>query len=395
MKTIHILRQDRAQATADLRAALNANDNVKFDELAKQVEALDADIAREERMAAFETTRPVARDSLESEVRNYSVSRALAGYVNGQLDGREAEVAQELARGATQTRGMRIPLSAIANYERREVTAAGNPGIQNQSFQSLIPRLAPASRVIAAGATVLSGLGYGSISFPRMTGGPDANISWVAESGAVNQGNATFDNVVLAPHTAGVFLKVSRRALVTNSIGLDAILRADLNASLGRAVDSAALNGGGTNQPHGIMASVAATATSETDISLVASDLMNAVEVEDNDGDVFFITQAIANAARKFRTTDKLPVPLSTLFYGKPVFVTNNVAGSKIIYGKAADLVVGFWNQAGTAPSVDVIVDTATYSSEGAVKVVGFVDVDTALKQGTASFAWADLASGS
>lgn len=395
MRSIHTIRADRQQAVQEMRAALTANDNAKFDELSKSVEKLDSELAREERIAAYETARPVARDSLESEVRNYSVSRALSGYINGKVEGREAEVAQELQNGAAQTRGLRIPLSAIADYERREVTAAANPGIQNQSFQSLIPRLAPASRVIAAGATVLSGLGYGSISFPRMTGGPDANISWVAESGAVNQGSATFDNVVLAPHTAGVFLKVSRRALVTNSIGLDAILRADLNASLGRAVDSAALQGGGTNQPHGIMASIAATVSSETDISLVASDLMNAVEVEDNDGDVFFITQAIANAARKFRTTDKLPVPLSTLFYGKPVFVTNNVAGSKIIYGKASDLVVGFWNQAGTAPSVDVIIDTATYSSEGAVKIVGFVDVDTALKEGTASFAWADLASGS
>ncbi|UWU16006.1 phage major capsid protein [Rhizobium sullae] len=387
---IHKIKADRAATVSEMRAALSAGNNAEFEKLAKQIEAFDAQINAEERMAAFEARQP-AKDSLESEIRAYSVSAAVTGYVNGRLEGREAEVAQELRNGAQTTRGMRIPLSAIADYERREVTA--NPAFQNQSFQNLIPRLAPASHVIQAGATVLSGLGYGSISFPRMVGGPDANISWVAESGAVSQGSATFDNVTLAPKTAGVFLKVSRKALVTNSIGLDTLLRSDLNTSIGRAVDKTALVGGGTNEPEGIMSTVAATVFGDAnDVSLHAADLMNAVEVEDNDGDVFFISQGVANLARRYRNALGMPVPLATQFYDKKVVVTNNVSGNKLVYGKISDLVVGFWNQAGTAPSVDIIVDTATYSSEGAVKLVGFVDVDVALKQGSASFAWGEAA---
>lgn len=389
---IHTIKADRAAAVTEMRHALTAGNSAEFEKLAKQVETLDSQINAEERMSAYETHQP-AKDTFEAETRSYSISKALSGFVNGKLEGREAEVAQELARGAAKTLGMRIPLSAIADYERREITASA--AFQDKSFQGLIPRLAPASKVIAAGATVLSGLGFGSITFPRMVGGPDANISWVAESGAVTQGAATFDAVTLAPKTAGVFLKVSRRALVTNSIGLDQVLRSDLNTSLGRAIDNAALLGGGANQPSGIMATVAETVTSETDISLVASDLMSAVEIANNGGNddqVFFITQAIAAASRKVRTTDKLPVPLATQFYDVPVVPTNNVTGQKIIYGRASDLVVGFWNQAGTAPSIDILVDQSTYSSEGALKLVGFADVDVALKHGAASFAWADLA---
>ncbi|SCB40773.1 phage major capsid protein [Rhizobium multihospitium] len=394
MTSIHNMRSERAALVTEMRAALSAGKTPEFDKLAKDVEALDAKINAEERMAAYETARSVARDTLETELRSYSVSRALAGFLNGNLEGREAEIAQELGRGQS-TRGLRIPLSAIADYEQREVTAAGNPAIADQKFGNLIPRLTPASTVIRSGATVLNGLGYGSIALPRFVGGPDAQIAWLPESGAAPQGNATFDNVVLQPHTAAVYLKISRRALVTNSIGLDAVLRADLNAALGRAVDSVALQGGQTNAPKGIMSLITETTTaSGADISDVAADLLAVLENanQNSDSAVFYITNAVAQAARKLKTTDKLPIPLETNFFGRKPYVTNIATGQKVIAAVPSDILIGFWNQAGTAPSVDIIIDTASYSSEGALKIVGFTDVDVGLKNGAASAAWADLA---
>jgi HK97 family phage major capsid protein len=372
-----------------MRAAMTANDNAAFEELAKKVEGFDQEIAREERMAEYETQTATAAASLP-ELRQYSILRALSGYVNGKMDGLEGEVAQQLAANHNETRGFRIPLSALAET-RAEITAAANPANANQAYGPYIPRLVADSVILKAGATVLDGLGYGKILLPTQTGGPDANIAWLAESGSAPLGDATFGSIALTPHTAGVYMKISRRALITNSIGLDALVRADTAAAIGRAIDQALLGTGSTNAPTGIRGLVAATTTTETDFSLAAADLLSAIETANGEADTFVISHAIAAAARKFRTTDKLPVPLATLFYGKNVLVSNLLAGNTILAIKASDVLVGFFNKAGAA-SVDVTVDTATYSSEGALKLALFSDVDGNLKHGAGSAAWLDLA---
>ena len=391
MRNINTLKADRTQATTEMRAALNANDNVKFDDLAKQVEALDADIAREERMAQFETQ--TAQTAALPELRQYSVVRALKGYVDGKLDGLEGEVAAELASHSNETRGLRIPLSILAE-NRAEITAAANPGNADQKYGPFIPRLVADSVILKSGATTLEGLGYGRILLPRQTGGPDANIAWLAESGAAPAGDATFDSIALTPHSAAVFQKISRRALITNSIGLEAIVRADTAAAIGRTIDISVLGTSATNAPTGIRGLLPATVSTETDIDMVAADLLSAIEAANGEADTFFISHAIAAAARKRRTTDKLPIPLSTLFYGKNVFASNLLTGSTIIAAKASDILVAYFNKAGAA-SVDVTVYISTYSSEGALKLVFFSDIDANLKSGAGSAAWADLVSGS
>ena len=387
MKTIHTLRADRAQATTEMRAAMNANDNAKFEELAKQIEALDAEIAREARMAHFESQTASATAALP-ELRQYSILRAISGYVNGKMDGLEGELAQELARD-TETRGFRIPLTALAET-RAEITAAGNPANADQKYGPFIPRLVADSVVLKAGATVLDGLGFGKILLPTQTAGADSNIAWIAESGSAPLGDAQFGSISMQPHTAGVYLKISRRALLTNSIGLEALVRADTAAAIGRAIDIAALGTSATNAPTGIRGLVAATTTTETASDLVAADLLSAIEALNGNADTFVISHDVAAAARKRRTADGLPIPLSTLFYQKNVVSSNLLTGSTIIAAKASDILVGFFNKAGTA-SVDVVVDTASYSSEGALKLALFSDVDVNLSHGGGSAAWATV----
>jgi HK97 family phage major capsid protein len=366
---------------------MTANDNAKFEEIAKKVEGFDQEIANEERMAAFENQTAAAAQNLP-ELRQYSILRALNGYLSGKMDGLEAEVAQTLAAQAGETRGFRIPLSALAET-RAEIKTSAN--IADQKFDQFVPRLVADSVVLKAGATVLDGLGYGKVVLPRQDSGADAAIAWLAESGSAALGDATFSSISMSPHTVGVYQKISRRALVTESIGLEAIVRADTSAAIGRAIDIAALGTTATNAPTGIRGLVNENATAETAIDLAAADLLTSLEALNQNGtDTFIVSNAVLAAARKKRTTDGLPIPLATQFYGLNVVGSNLLTGTTIVAVKASDMLVAFFNRAG-APSVDVVLDTATYSSEGALKLAFFSDVDFNLSHGAGSAQWVTI----
>jgi len=385
------LKSDRAQLVSEMRAAMN--DQAKWESLAKQVETIDATIAREERQMAFETAKPVAKDSLEGELREYNIGEALNQFANGRVEGRAAEIHQELVRGAgSVTKGLRIPISAFSGREQRAEIVTST-SIANQRFETLAPYAGPESVVLRSGARVLDGLSYGKIVIPVQTGSTDSNISWVPESGSVGLGDMAFSNVTLQPHTAGVYLKISRRALVTNSVGLRGVVSAELNKAMGRIIDQAVLVNAGGEAPKGITGTgglVAATSTLETEVDMVAADLIDVLEAANNDGDTFFISHAVASAARKFRTLNKEPVPLEQQFYGKSVFVSNLLSGKTIVHARANDILVGYFNQSGAA-SVDVTIDTATYSSEGALKIAVHSDVDSNLLRSSASASWVTL----
>ncbi|QTG05493.1 phage major capsid protein [Rhizobium rhizogenes] len=390
MSNINHLKSERAEIIAEMRGMLESGRTVEFDAAGKKITELDLAINREERMAQLDTAASAATYTPKVEAREYSILRALNGFVNnGRLDGLEAEISKSLAANSgTETRGFRIPLSALE--QRAEIKTSAN--IADQKFGPFIPRLVADSVILKAGATVLDGLGYGKVVLPRQTGGADANIAWLAESGSAALGDATFDSISLAPHTCGVYQKISRRALLTESIGLEEIVRADTAAAVGRAIDIAALGASATNAPTGIRGLLTENATTETAIDLAAADLLTSIEALNGSADTFIVSNAVLAAARKKRTTDGLPIPLATQFYDKNVVGSNLLTGTTIIAVKASDLLVGFFNKAGTA-SVDVVVDTSTYSSEGALKIAFFSDVDFNLKNAGGSAQWVTIGS--
>ncbi|ACM27996.1 phage major capsid protein [Rhizobium rhizogenes] len=389
MSNINHLKSERAEIVSSMRDMIIAKNTAEFDIASKKVNELDLQINREERMAELDTATSAATYTPKVEAREYSILRALNGFVNGRMDGLEGELAKELAANSgSETRGFRIPLSALE--QRAEIKTSAN--VADQKFGPFIPRLVADSVILKAGATVLDGLGYGKVVLPRQTGGADANISWLAESGSVALGDATFDSISLAPHTVGVYQKISRRALITESIGLEAIVRADTAAAIGRAIDIAALGATATNAPTGIRGLLTENSTTETAIDMAAADLLTSIEALNGDADTFIVSNAVLAAARKKRTTDGLPIPLATQFYDKNVVGSNLLTGTTIIAVKASDLLVGFFNKAGTA-SVDVVIDTSTYSSEGALKIAFFSDVDFNLKNAGGSAQWVTIGS--
>jgi HK97 family phage major capsid protein len=227
--------------------------------------------------------------------------------------------------------------------------------------------------------------------------------AWVAEGGAAGESTAvSFDQVTLSPKTISAWVDYSRKTLLQPSLSVENLLRMDLFAVLGLAIDAAAINGNGTSPiPSGIIpttaigtSSMGAQAAAITWTGIVAPE----TAVATGNADVGKLAYMLSPAVRGImKTTVKsstgvvgfMMEPDGTV-NGYPAYVTNQVptnltygtttgSAKSLIFGNWADLLIGLWS------GVDILVDQFSASTTGNVRIVALQDVDIAFRQ-TASF---------
>ena len=153
--------------------------------------------------------------------------------------------ADVLARWATP--GMQ----SRATYQVGTATQGGNLVATNLLDGSFIEVLRNQMVTTKLGATLLPGL-TGNVAVPRQSAASTAY--WIAESSAITESEATFDQVTLKPKTVGALSKMSRLMLLQSTPAIEMLARMDLIKVLALAIDLAALSGTGTNgQPLGIV----------------------------------------------------------------------------------------------------------------------------------------------
>ena len=162
------------------------------------------------------------------------------------------------------------------------------------------------------------------------------------------------------------------------------------------AIDQVAINGGGSQEPSGILQTTGIGATNMGDNGLAptyASIVNNIREVDvDNalDGSLYFLTNpkvvAKLRLVAKVSSTDSIMIMGDgDNLLGYKVWSTNNVPSnltkgtssgvcSAFIFGNFQDLMIGEWS------GVDVLVDPYTGSSTGATRITVFKDVDVAVR---------------
>jgi HK97 family phage major capsid protein len=138
-------------------------------------------------------------------------------------------------------------------------------------------------RVKELGARTIAGL-RDNVSFPKQTG--RATGSWVTENPGsdVADSNLTLGAITSSPKTYQSSSSYSRQLLAQAVIDVDTLVREDLARDLALAVDSVAIQGGGSNQPTGIMATSGVQSfTNENDAGNGASpdwnDIVNMTEL--------------------------------------------------------------------------------------------------------------------
>ncbi|MEO1192390.1 MAG: phage major capsid protein [Pseudomonadota bacterium] len=401
MRQIHDTAEKAERDLAD-------QEHSRFNTLAAEVKALDLRIARAKRVAELERQAPAEpvtpeRDSLQAAAQDYSLLaaiRSLCPDMATQTDaGREREISQELARRAgKKTAGLMVPMSV---FHKRVITTeapVGGPGgniiaedlLPGQMIDILRSRLVIAQR----GARVLSGL-TGNVTIPKQTG--SSTGYWVAENSPLTASDLELGQVTMAPKHVGALTEFSRNMLLQSSPDVEQLVRADFAAVLARAVDRAALHGGGTNEPEGILATSGigsvemATATWAKLLEFIET-----LAVEDADqGSLGWATNP--KVVRLLRSTLKVGGDAGAgylmaepgMLAGYPLSSSNLVPAnltdggspeafdrSALIFGNWADLLIGYWS------AFEILVNPyeANAYAKGNVKVRGLMTMDVEVR---------------
>lgn len=361
------------------------------------------------------TTEPLPSADIgmsEKDVKRFSIVRALHALANP-TDQRAREAAAfeyECSRAAsdkmgTTPKGLLVPNDVL----KRELnvgtaTAGGNLVATDLLSSNFIDLLRNKMVINRMGMQMLSGL-VGNVAIPRQSGG--ATAYWIAEGSSGTVSGQTFDQVPMSPKTLMGRTQIGRQLLLQSSIDVEAFVRNDLATVLGLALQAAAIKGGGTNEPKGILSTTGigsvGTGTNgdaPTWANIVA--LETAVAVANADvGTLGYLTNAAVRG--KLKTTQKFSgsnanaiwaggdTPLNGYQAGVTNAVpSNGTAGtgtdlSTIIFGNFADLIVGLWG------GLDLQVDPYSAGDSGSVVVRAFQSADICVRHAESFAAMTDV----
>ena len=277
MKKSDQLKQQRAaavQSQMDLankakseQREMNDTEFQSFQDLDVTIRGLEGEISKAEMVEGAEAraaglSAPVLKPSAGGEKREMqeilklaSISDFLAEARNEKVDGASKElidIAKAEARNSGLTyNGVAVPPALLLPSDKRSAVFTGNTSVSSPQGE-FIDALRPVSKVVAAGAQVLSGLN-GTVVMPRLLPG---TAKWEGEVvNNADQSGAGLDGVKLEPKRLTANTAISKMlSKASGALSLDAILTNDLLLAQGEALDKAALSGAsGGNSPVGVI----------------------------------------------------------------------------------------------------------------------------------------------
>lgn len=425
------------------------------------IESLDTQITAAERFAVFEAAESAGAKDTSSERgmdtdmphndekntrkgrHGYSLLKAMrsnmadiANRPDWKLSGLELEVHDELnkkriAQDRPSARGIMVPhdlpidrkaaerfairsnLSTRFQREDRSGfdTTAGGGSIPTILDTTMIELLRARMVTVGMGAKSMTDM-QGLFAIPRQS---TASTFYMVTQGAnVTASNATIDQVPFSPHTGGVQTQYTRQLLEQTNQDAEMFVREDQAAVVARGVETAGLNGQGSNGfPLGLLQNmqiaiypINANGGSPTWTQLVSLQAYLSYFNADV-GSLGYITDALTRAT--LQTTVKVAASTFPIYLwnteapaapvaGFPCGITNllpqNITKGNasnlhaMIYGNWADMIYAFWS------GMDTIVDPYTQAANGGVVITTLQDFDVNIRHYQSFANCVDIVSG-
>ena len=321
----------------------------------------------------------------EKEIRKFSIVKAVRALANPHDRKAQEDAAFEFecsrATGRN-TQGIIVPADVLNSY-KRDLNSTDEAALFADDFRGgdFVDVLRNKSSVMAAGATVLSGLS-GDVKIPKKA--TAASASWVGEGSAVSESEMTATAITMSPKTVGAFTDVTTQLLAQSSLDIENLIREDLAQAIAIAMDKAALEGTGSNgQPTGILNVTgvnqvtnfaAATPTFAECVSLETA------VSEDNAlmGNLAYILPSSMYGALK--TTEKasgtaqfVVEPQGTI-NGYNAIVSNQATAGNLYYGNFSDVLVGLFG------GLELVVDPYSNAPSGLIRITARQMMDVAVR---------------
>ena len=289
-------------------------------------------------------------------------------------------------------------------------TTAGGGSIPTILDTTMIELLRARMVTIGMGAKSLTDM-QGLFAIPRQS--TASTFYMVTQGASVTASNATIDQVPFSPHTGGVQTQYTRQLLEQTNQDAEMFVREDQAAVVARGVETAGLNGQGSNGfPLGLLQNIQipvyALGTNGAAPSWTQLVSMQAYLSYHNAdvGSLGYVTDALTRGT--LQTTAKIgstfPIYLwnteapAAPVAGFPCGITNLlpqniVKGSgtnlhAMIYGNWNDMIYAFWS------GMDTIVDPYTQAANGGVVITTLQDFDVNIRHPQSFANCADIISG-
>ena len=397
------MKQLLAAATADENRSLTADEGKTYDNLDKELDAINADIKRTEKQISLDATLsepqraaitadPIAPKANPSDIpvdtKRYSLLRAVNAQVTGNWDDAEYErecsiaIADNLGRDA---KGLFVPYQvqrAVMATQAGDAFTNDESLVGTEHMDSLfIDALTGDSLVLAHGGQVLTGL-VGDIDIPRALGG--VGFDWVPEDGEPDESNATYDTVRMTPKTIAGAVPITRRLLKQSSPAVEALIQNDIRKGIALAIDTAVLSGDGQdNNPVGIINTTGVATQSIADANgiptfeeVVGFETALAKANALGGTPAYITTPMISGAAKtvKIDAGSGAMLNVDNHMNGYPVTGSTLVPEAKVVFGNFSDVIIGMWG------TMDIVVYKAAKAASGGIVLRVFQDVDVAVR---------------
>lgn len=172
------------------------------------------------------------------------------------LTGIERELHEEAVRESKAhgrpISGIGIPYLALCGQRDLTIAETNHTGEKFVGTQLLgfIDALRNKLVLQGLGANMLTGL-TSNIAIPKMSGSTGA---WATEAGNGTEKTQTMAQVTLSPKRCNSYSDISKQLLIQSTPDVEMMVRNDLVTAIAQALESAAIVGGGSNEPTGIVA---------------------------------------------------------------------------------------------------------------------------------------------
>lgn len=425
---IKALHEEKGRLIGELNAlqtAINAEqrsmtetEKTRFNEIDARLDSINLEVSDleklQKRAAEKIATAPVygAASSSDKNERNeiaskYSFKRAVEMAATGRREGIEFEMHQEAA-AEFQRAGVSVAAHSVllpSDVFKRDMTAtggspAGTDGGYNiqTNVGGIIDVLLPRTVLANLGITRFDNL-TGNLDLPQASTQPSAG--WNTENGTATEKSPAFGKVSFSPKRLAAFIQVSNQLLRQSSNSIDAYVRQYLINAMAQELEKAAIKGGGSNEPTGIIGNAnvnviyaggaASNSTNANGAAVVWADVVNAMKAVENSNAMgqAYLTNPLVKAA--LQTTARQASGVEGNFIlqsgagelnGYPLAVTTNVPStlskgsasdlSALIFGDFSQLCVASWG------GMELTVDPFSGATAGLTNMVlnSYMDVN-------------------
>lgn len=393
--TLNEIREARATKVASMRNLLSVAETEKrslsdseksaFDKFKTEITSLEADETRASFVAEAERRQsgdPVGDKSFTRLQANVNILEVIRSQMEGRsLSGAAAEFHTETERrNGRKAQGIYVPLAALETRVNTTTSGSDLVSTDHRADQYIEPfRNSLMARRL--GVRVLSGLS-GNLSVPKY--GTGMTSGWVAENAALTASSMGFDSVTMTPKHVGGMAEISRQLIQQSAPSVEQLIRDDLSYLLAQSIDSALIQGGGSNQPTGIIGG-----TGVQDGTLATLDwasvlgMLEQLALENTTAANWLTSPQVATKLRS--TLKSASAGAGYLMDGGtladlPVSVTKqvplNTSTGQVILGDFSQAMLGIWSE------IDILVNpfAETAYGKGNVLVRAMATVDVALR---------------